>query len=361
MHFLRYGPDVERRGEDEDATFAGIAEAFTKMGESVRENEGRAVRVSHAKSTGLLKGRLVVDDGLPPELAQGLFARPSEHDVLVRFAQGPGETLGDEVSTHRGMAVKILGVEGERIPEAKEQATQDWLTEARETAFINADASGFLLNLKTGVSNAPSLPEGVKAAVSKVSRATNAALEAVGVSSRMLGFFGHPPLHPLSENYFSQAPIRWGNHVAKLGFYPTEETKRGLAEEIDARDFDAFRNAMVDRFARQSAEFEVRVQLATDLDDTPVEDASVRWPEDKTPYRRVGRIVLPSQVAWSEGRSEYFDGKLSFQPANSLADHRPLGQIMRARLFLYDRLVAFRQGSEGLRKVEPRSLAEVPD
>ena len=56
---------------------------------------------------------MVIAAGLPPELAQGLFAEPGSYDVAIRFAQGPGETLGDRVSTHRGMAIKVFGVEGE--------------------------------------------------------------------------------------------------------------------------------------------------------------------------------------------------------------------------------------------------------
>lgn len=46
-------------------------------------------------------GTLTVASDLPPEPAQGLFATPGSHPVAIRFAQGPGETLGDRVSTHR--------------------------------------------------------------------------------------------------------------------------------------------------------------------------------------------------------------------------------------------------------------------
>ena len=46
---------------------------------------------------------------------------------------------------------------------------------------------------------------------------------------------------------------------------------------------------------------------------------------------------------------------------NSLAAHRPLGQIMRARLFVYERLSRFRHEANGVAPAEPRTLAEVPD
>ena len=52
--------------------------------------------------------------------------------------------------------------------------------------------------------------------MSATSRATNAALNAVGLNSANLDFFGHPPFHPLAEAYYTQAPLRYGNYVAKL-------------------------------------------------------------------------------------------------------------------------------------------------
>ena len=52
---------------------------------------------------------------------------------------------------------------------------------------------------------------------------------------------------------------------------------------------------------------------------------------------------------------------MGFNPANSLEAHRPLGQIMRARLFVYKRLQDWRRTKNGVQKVEPLSLADLPD
>jgi len=52
-----------------------------------------------------------------PELAQGFFSKPhGKHDVAVRFASGPRETLSDKVSTHRGISIKSFDVKGEKFP-----------------------------------------------------------------------------------------------------------------------------------------------------------------------------------------------------------------------------------------------------
>ena len=348
MTYLRYSSDVEEIGADEPALFQKIADTFAEMGRKVAESEGRALRVSHAKATALLDGELIVEQGLPAELAQGLAAQPGRYAAKIRFAQGPGENLHDRISTHRGMAVKLSGLAGESIRESAERGTQDFVLEARTKAFINSSAATFFANLRGGVSNAPSLPESVKNAVSKMSRATEAGLEAVGLESKTLGFFGHPSVHPLSEAYFSQAPMRWGDYIGKIGFYPTKATLADLAAlEIDAADDrDAFRSAMIAHFASAGAEFELRVQLATHLDATRVEDAAKEWPEDVTPYRAVARLAIPPQSAWDDARHAAFE-PLSFRPANSLAAHRPLGQVMRARLFVYEKLVALRHAING--------------
>lgn len=53
-------------------------------------------------------------------------------------------------------------------------------------------------------------------------------------------------------------------------------------------------------FAEQEGEWELRVQLNTDLDKMPIEDASVEWPEDQSAYLPVARLRIGRQAAWNE-------------------------------------------------------------
>ena len=48
---------------------------MAKIRETTFENSGHAIRSVHAKSHGLIEAELTVFDGLPPALAQGIFAR----------------------------------------------------------------------------------------------------------------------------------------------------------------------------------------------------------------------------------------------------------------------------------------------
>lgn len=114
---------------------------MTQQTSTVEKREGHAVGVSHAKSSACVTGELYMPE-LPPELAQGLFATPGTHAVAIRFAQGPGETLGDRVSTHRGIAVKGFDVKGEKLPGHMDD-TQDFVFATGPT-FPSGTAQGFL-------------------------------------------------------------------------------------------------------------------------------------------------------------------------------------------------------------------------
>lgn len=179
MTYLRYSPDIETLEKDEQETIDGIIKGMTQQSEVVERREQHAVRASHAKSSGCVVGEMTVAGDLPAELAQGLFARAGTFQVAVRFAQGPGETLGDRVSTHRGMAIKVFGAEGEKLP-GHGVDTQDFVLATGPT-FPSGTAHGFLRDAKQ-IGAATPMPEGVKSAVSSLARNLNKVLNAVGAS-----------------------------------------------------------------------------------------------------------------------------------------------------------------------------------
>ena len=102
------------------------------------------------------------------------------------------------------------------------------------------------------------------------------------------------------------------------------------------------------------------MQLCTDLDKMPVEDASVEWPEQDSPYVAVARISVPPQQAWSEARSAAVDDGYSFSPWHGLAAHQPLGSVMRARKAAYQASAEFRAERNGRPLAEPTELDSLP-
>jgi hypothetical protein len=359
---VHYRDDVEVRQPNEDRTAEGIIDAMTGIAKAGLDRYRHAVRPSHAKSHGLLRGELWVLDGLPEPLAQGLFAAPRTFPIVVRLATVPGDILADSVTTQRGMSIKVIGVEGaQMLPGHEGEVTQDFLLD-NGSRFPAPDAATFLKTIR-GLEKTADSVEPLKRAVSVASRGANAALRAVGLDSANLDFFGHPPVHPLADIYYSQAPLRYGAYMAKVSVAPASENLKALAgAKFDpSGEFSALRDAVVEFFQRNGAEYEFRVQLCTDLGKMPVEDASVEWPEEESPYRPAARIVLPPQDAYSPARRVHFDDVLSFSPSHALAAHRPLGSIMRARLKAYGRLARFRHEMNAQRRVEPQEIGEIPD
>ena len=101
-------------------------------------------------------------------------------------------------------------------------------------------------------------------------------------------------------------------------------------------------------------------QLWADAERQPIEDASVDWPVSVSPYRTVATLRLPRQDAYAPDRVRYFDEVMTFRPAHSLAAHRPLGSVMRARLQVFRALSAFRHRENGVAEEDTARIDRIP-
>lgn len=351
---LRYSAAVETPEPDEAETTQGMIEALRHISEVTFKNSGHALRGVHAKSHGLLSAQLHIADGLPPELAQGLFAQPGNYPVVMRFSTSPGDIVDDDVSTPRGLAIKIVGVEGERLPGSEGDATQDFVM-VNGPAFSAPTAKKFLGNLQL-LAKTTDKAEGLKKVLSAALRGLETLVEAVGGESGTLkSLGGHPRTNILGETFFSQAPLRYGDYIAKISLAPVSPDLTALTDApLDQGDTpNPLREAVGEFFSTKGGEWELRVQLCTDLETMPVEDSSKPWPEDKSPYIMVGRIVAQPQDSYSQTHVTAIDDGMSFSPWHGLAAHRPLGSIMRVRRQVYESSVEFRGTHNGCPMHEP--------
>ena len=342
-HPLPYDPSVEHAQPDEAAAVASINASMRGILETTWQGYGHAVRSVHAKSHGLLQGELAVLDGLPKHLAQGVFARPVTYPVVLRISTNPGDILDDTVSSPRGMAIKIFGVAGERLPGSERDTTQDFIM-VNGPAFVAPDAQGFDRNLKL-LAATTDTGQGWKKTLSAVLRGAVGAMEAMGADGSGLKPLGGQPLtNPLGETFYTQTPFRYGAHIAKLSLAPVSPELAALKEQA----FDVsgkpngLRQAVIDFFRTHGAVWELRVQLRTNPDTMPVEDASVPWPEAESPYLPVARVTVQRQPAWSEERARQVDDGLAFSPWHGLLAHLPLGSVNRARKEAYALSAGFR-------------------
>ncbi len=358
---VRYRADVEQPEQDEAETSRGINDTLRSILETSSKDYGHAVRSVHAKSHGLLEGALTVLPDLPEKLAQGLFATPGTHRAILRFSTNPGDILDDDITVPRGLAIKIFDVAGERLPGSEGDTTQDFVM-VNGPAFMAVKTKDFLLNLKP-LAATTDKAEGVKKVLSAVFRGAEAALETVGMESVMLkSLGGHPSTHPLGDTYFSQTAFRFGDYIAKFSIAPASPNLIDRAgDKVNASGRpNALREAISEVMIESQAEWELRVQLCTDLEKMPVEDSSKVWDENESPYLPVARLTVPAQSAWSPARSGVVDDQLSFSPWHGLAAHRPLGAINRARRSAYEMSARFRGDFNGCPMHEPAEAPPLP-
>lgn len=359
---LRYHPALEYFEEDEAQTRDALLEALRHISAATLRHCGHAMRSVHAKSHGLLLGEIEVLDHLPAPYAQGMFARPITLPVVLRLSTSPGDILADSVSTPRGLALKIVGVTGDRLPGSSSDVTQDFVL-ANSPAFVASDARHFVKNLQM-LSRTADHAEWLKKLFSATLRGVEKTLESVGAPNatiRSLG--GQLETHILGETFYSQVPMLHGVHMAKVAVVPHSPALRALAGEpldVNGRP-NGLREAVLDFFARHDAEWELCVQLCTDLKEMPLDDAAKVWPEDLSPYVPVARIRVPSQIAWSEARASAIDDGMVFSPWHGLAAHRPLGSIMRMRKHVYELMAQERARHNGLALTEPHALDDLWD
>jgi hypothetical protein len=360
---VRFSPSVERPEADEARTIQGLIATMRYITEKTLADSGHAIRGVHAKSHGILEGYLEVDEILSGDLAQGMFAKPGRYPVVMRLSTIPGDILDDSVSTPRGMAVKIIGVEGERLEGSETDVTQDFV-------MINGPAFGaptpkkFLSVLRLLARTTDEF-EWLKKILSAIIRQVQRVIVAVtgrpNVTVATLG--GQPETHILGETFYSQAPVRFGDFIAKIAVAPISSELTALIQApLNVNGVpNGLREAVVDFFRKNGGVWEVRAQLCTDLELMPIENAAVVWPEEKSPNRPIARITVKPQVAWSEARSSAVDDGMLFSPWHGLAAHRPLGGIMRVRRTVYEMGKKFRAEKNGRVIEEPREIVHFAD
>ena len=357
---LRYSPTYEHPESEEAQTLADINEQMHKIQAKTYADGGKAIRSVHAKSHGLLVGELRIAPGLPSELAQGIFAHPGTLPVVMRLSTTPGDILPDDVSTPRGMAIKIIGVVGERLPGTEGDVTQDFIL-VNGPAFNKPDAKSFAKNLKL-LAATTDKAEGSKQVLSAALRGLEKVVEAVGGKSATLtSLGGHPETNPLGETYYSQVPVLFGDYFGKICVRPATPALQALFEApVDLKHRpDGLRDTVADFFEEQGAEWELCVQLCTDIGEMPVEDASVVWDEKLSPYRPVARIVMGAQASWSDARARSIDEGLAFNPWHAVAAHRPLGGVMRVRRGAYVAAQRFRAEKNQRAVSEPKAIGDI--
>jgi hypothetical protein len=266
------------------------------------------------------------------------------------------------VSTPRGLALKVIGVPGERLEDSEGATTQDFVM-VNGPQFGAKDGEAFLRSLKLVAKTTDRAPRSKKA-LSAVLRGTERMIEAVGGKSgtlRALG--GEPPFDILGETFWAQLPLRYGDYLAKFQLVPVSSgliARTGKRLDLGSSE-DVLRDTVIEHFREHDAVWELRVQLCTTIADMPIDDPRAPWDEAASPFITVARLIARPQLAWSAARSEAVDDGMGFSPWHGIQAHRPLGAVMRLRKLAYASSQRFRSERNRTPVREPVSLVDFPD
>lgn len=304
---------------EEEAGFQARVDQFRTVQErkSRRYGKGRAL---HRKQNLGLPATFEVLEDLPAHACQGVFTRPAKFDAWVRLSNGGMEVQSDRKPDVRGLAIKLHGVNG---PGAlgRETSSQDFLLINHES-FLFANGGEFV-DLVLAAAESPGN-------LIRYLRKRYGVLGAIGVMRRLATTAAKPFTGFAMETLYTAVPFTCGPYAVRARLLPPlRPPGRARPADLGAE--------LLSHLEKGPLEYDFQLQFFVDEERTPIEDASVSWREDDAPYVTVGRLRLPAVEDWSDRRGELQQQIEAgvFDPWCALAEHRPLGAVMRARKFFY--------------------------
>jgi len=300
-----------------------------------------ALRGQHAKCHGTVEAEFTVADDLPRALRRGLFAQPGRYAAYVRFSASSAPPRTDARRDARGMAIKVLRVRGERLDDKRRKGDQDLIL-VNHDVFFCRDAVDYAA-FATALEQAPPGALGSALRTTEFFFPPDPREWRTREFANLLRVRFKRPGNPLLTRYWSQTPYALGPRAVKYSAVPRPTT---ASPARAPREYDSLLQAVGSELARRDAVFDFMVQLQADQRTMPVEDPTVPWSEADSPFLRVATIRIPAQDVLSQA-ARNFGEELRFSPWNSLAVHRPLGSVNRARRDVYAAGYALRRRMNG--------------
>ena len=325
---------------DEAAHIKEISDLFTGMSERKYPTGVRPMRRdAHTKAHGCVKAELTVPAQVPERVRLGLFKEASTRPAWIRFSNAFSSIESDGKVDVRGMAIKVMGVEGEKLLEQeKSEKTQDFLL------------------ITTNVFFSPNTAEYVKFSREYVKNESTLGYVLWPWNWRQAGILyraGRTPVsNPLTSRFWSSVPYKLGAAAVKYSAKPCA----GIAPTgTSGSSPDFLREAMAAYLRNGDGCFDFMVQVQTDAVKMPVEDPSVEWDETASPFIPVATVKIPRQTFDSQAQMDYCES-LSYTPWHSLPEHQPIGGVNRIRKAVYERASTLRHTANGVPRREPTSF-----
>lgn len=291
-----------------------------------------------------------VGTGTEADLRYGAFAAPNQtFPAYVRFSNGTAFKHGikslDKTPDVRGLAIKVIGVDGPKIlgsiPGEQEQrnaVTQDFLMTNAPASFANT-AFDFMKFGRAHVNVLDGALWGLKN---------------LGNSFRLVTSVAKPIKNMDTQRYWGGVPYMLGGRAVKYLVRPCSDSAEWNQPETDVSriDPDYLRKRLASRVAANGVCYDFYLQFQTNPRKQPVEASATAWEEctdadlgptgraehfECAPVVKVARMEIPKGPA-NAVQQEYCD-RLSFTPWHTLAPKagenygpfQPVGNMNRAR------------------------------
>jgi hypothetical protein len=302
-----------------------------------------ARRDAHPKAHGVVRAEFRVRDDLPQALRVGAFVPGKTYAAWIRFSNASGDaTRADTKGDARGMAIKLVGVPGDKLLPAERAAVTHDFVMINHPAFIVDDPAHYLRFLRGTAS-----PHWYGPLLGLLAVGLRGAWNAYEISSSKIA-------NPLEARYWSTTAYQLGTGSARTAVKYSARPVGGppVPSTIPPNAGPGFlRDAMIATLAARDVELEFLVQARTSRG-MSVEHSTIEWPEARAPFEKVATIAIPKQTFATPARDAFAEN-LSYTPWHALPEHRPLGAVNRVRRVVYEAISTLRHGMNGVPRVEP--------
>ena len=303
----------------EQATIAQLVAEMNQRIATITRSEsvdGVIPRFNQSKTVACLHAKFKVQDDIPTNLKQGIFAKPATYDAQLRFANATKQD--DSKKDIRGLSIKLSGVEGESL--YGNPGTQDFIFNSYPALFV-ATPDDFAKFIKARQNNKAFLyflnPLDPHLYSLKIVLKARAKINS-----------------PFDIRYWSTTPFQLGAESMAAVKYSVTPCSANKTDQAVNPGENQFRAAMKSHLQHQTACFEFGIQQQTDVDSMPIENAAVIWDEQQSPFQTVATITIEKQIFDSTEALSQCE-KITFNPWQSLVEHKPLGRMNEVRREVY--------------------------
>ena len=330
----------EKLQPNEEVLAQNIAQVIEK---SIREQytAGNALRDAHPKAHGCVRAEFHVSKNIPAQFAKGVFIPDQSYQAWIRFSNASNDASSADIDKDaRGIAIKILGVSGEKILESEKQATtQDFIMINHPVFFAN-DAKRYLSFMHDVNSH-----NMIRKLHIPFALGFKGTMNALGARNSQIA-------NPLYTRYWSMVPYQLGlgndRQAVKYSVRACSVTANNLPKN-PSHDF--LREALKNTLQQTDACMEFLIQPRTSSK-MLVEDSMTEWDEKAAPFYQVATIHIPKQNFDTPEQNKLCEN-LSFTPWHALPAHKPLGAVNRMRKIIYENISRVRHDMNSAPRQEP--------